>query len=180
MSDFGKVIACLRELGLRDLSVDSFQDKLVVQKVVYLLQLKGVGTGFKYGLYVRGPYSPDLTRGMYAHKQDLEQLRTSAMLSDIEAADVRELRALLDLRPSLLEVAATYAYFAFERHQDPITAMKNVRMMKGFYPEARISVGISRAKQFLFEPTDSELEEMKIEHEPWERASLSDLENRPS
>ncbi|MCI0498041.1 MAG: hypothetical protein L0Z54_07110 [Thermoplasmata archaeon] len=86
------------------------------------------------------------------------------------------MKDLLGLRPSHLEVAATYAHFAYEKRQDPITATKNVRIMKGFYPEAQIAVGISRVKRLLFEPTGEELEEMKEEHEPWEHASMRDME----
>lgn len=174
MSDFGKVIACLKELGLKP-SVDNFQDKLVIQKVIYLLQLKGVKTGFNYGLYVRGPYSPALTKEMYAHKQEFEHLKTNIELTQREREDIRELKELFDFKPGLLEVAATYAYFAYGRKQDPLTAIKNVRIIKGFYPEAQISVGISRAKQLLFKPTEKQLDEMKKEHDAWERASLHDL-----
>jgi len=140
------------------------------------LQLKGVKTEFKYGLYVRGPYSPDLANELYNHKQELEHLKTDAKLTEKELSDVHELKELTDLKPALLEVAATYAYYAFGQHQDPITATKNVRTMKGFYPEAQIAIGISRAKQLLFKPTEKQLEEMKKEHAALERASLHDLE----
>jgi len=178
MSDFGKVIACLKELGLKNLSIDNFQDKLVIQKVIYLLQLKGVKTGFSYDLYVRGPYSSDLTNELYQHKRELELLKTDTLLTQKELADVHEMKELFEpIKPSILEVAATYAYFAYVKHQDPITATKNVRRIKGFYPESQIAIGISRAKQFLFKPTEKELEEMKKEHEPLERASLQDMKD---
>jgi hypothetical protein len=129
-------------------------------------------------LYVRGPYSSDLAKEMYAHTQVLEHLKTDTRLTQKELADIYELKELFGLRPGLLEVAATYAYFAYERCQDPATAMKNVRTMKGFYPEAQIAIGISRAKQFLYKPTEKELESMRKEHDAWERASLHDSEAR--
>lgn len=175
MSDFAKVLACLKGLGMKSPSTDDFVDKLIVQKAVYLLQLKGVRTGFGFNLYVRGPYSPTLATEMYLHTRELCGLETTTKLSEKEAAAVQELRALTGLKPSLLEVAATYAYFAFERGKDPLTATKGVRTIKGFYPEAQIALGISHAKKFLFRPTEADIEEMKQEHGALERASLRDL-----
>jgi hypothetical protein len=175
MSDFGKVLACLKGLGMRSPSTDHFEDKLIIQKAVYLLQLKGVRTGFGFNLYVRGPYSPALTTELYLHKRELRDLETTTRLSKRDAEAVQELRELTGLKPSLLEVAATYAYFAFEQGRDPLTATKGVRAMKGFYPEAQIALGISHAKRFLFEPTEADIEDMKREHEALERASLHDL-----
>ena len=175
MNDFGRVIACLKGLGMRTPSADDFEDKLIIQKAVYLLQLKGVKTGFGFNLYVRGPYSPALAAELYLHRRELRELESAIKLSEREARAVQELRALVGLKPSLLEVAATYAYFAFEQGKDPLTATKGVRAMKGFYPEAQIALGISHAKKFLFKPTEADIEEMKKEHEPLERASLHDL-----
>ena len=175
MSDFGKVLACLKSLGMKRPSTENFEDKLIIQKAVYLLQLKGVKTGFAFNLCVRGPYSLDLTAELYDRRRELRSLETSTKLSVKEAEAVQELRELTDLKPSLLEVAATYAFFAFEQGTDPFTASKGVRAMKGFYPEAQIALGISHAKRFLFRPTKGDIEEMKREHEGIERASLFDL-----
>ncbi|MCL4552050.1 MAG: hypothetical protein M1305_00625 [Candidatus Marsarchaeota archaeon] len=175
MNDFGKVLACLKGLGMRTPSVDNFEDKLIIQKAVYLLQLKGVKTGFGFNLYVRGPYSPALTTELYSHKRELRGLETTTKLSEREAEIVQELRGLTGLKPSLLEVAATYAYFAIDQGKDPLTATKGVRAIKGFYPEAQIALGISHAKKFLFKPTEADIAEMKKEHEALEQASLHDL-----
>lgn len=177
MTDFDKVIACLKELGMKKPSVADFEDKLVIQKVVYLLQLKGIKTGFNYGLYIRGPYSPGLTKELYAHKSELQHLKTADHLTKKETEAVDELKELLGLKPSLLEVAATYSYFAFGRKEDPITALKNVRTMKPFYSETQIAVGISRAKEYLFKPTDKELADLKKELEPWQEASIKSMGN---
>jgi len=177
MSNFNKVITCLKELGMKNPSVDNFQDKLVIQKVIYLLQLKGIKTGFEYGLYIHGPYSPELTKKLYEHRKELEQLKTSEHLNKKETNMVNELKELLGLKPSLLEVAATYAYFAFQQHDDPITALKKVRTLKPFYSETQIAVGISRAKKYLFTPTDREMVKLKKETKPWQEASIKDLEN---
>ena len=167
-----KVVACFKVLGFKP-KIDNFEDRLIIQKAVYLLQLKGVKSGFEYSLYVRGPYSRELTDQVYGNKRKIEYLETSASLTKAESKDVEQFRELFGKpKSSTLEVAATYSFFAFDQKQDPLTARKNVKKMKPFYSEAQIAVGISKAKEFLFVPTEKELAEMKEEFRPWQEASL--------
>ena len=177
MNRFEKVRACLHALGYICLSSENFEDKLVIQKIVYLFQLKGIGTNYTFNLNVRGPYSPDLTKDIYDHDQELRRLDAHETLSDDELTRVEEFRRTVELKPSQLEVAATYAYFAYEKGDDAITSTARVREMKGFYPEAQIALGISRAKQLFFKPTKADLESLKAEAAPWEIASETDAKN---
>lgn len=57
-------------LGLR-FAIDRFNDRLVLQKAVYLAQAAGIGLGYHYRWYLYGPYSPALTRDAYAVAMDL-------------------------------------------------------------------------------------------------------------
>ena len=45
--------------------LDSFADRLTVQKSVYLAQAAGVQLGYQFHWYLRGPYSPTLTRDAF-------------------------------------------------------------------------------------------------------------------
>lgn len=177
MNRFAKVKACLKTMGYSSLSSDNFEDKLLIQKIVYLLSLKGIELGYPYSLYFRGPYSPALTRDIYDHGQELRNLRSEHILSAPEMRIIEEFMDLMELRPAQLEVAATYAYFAYERGQEAASATASVRKMKGFYPEAQIALGISKAKQFLYRPTAQETDRMKKEAELWEKASEADLDD---
>lgn len=47
------------------LSVKSFNERLILQKSVYLLQVAGIHIGYRFRWYIRGPYSPDLTAGAF-------------------------------------------------------------------------------------------------------------------
>jgi uncharacterized protein YwgA len=47
------------------LSVATFEDRLILQKTVYLLQSAGVHLGYRFRWYLRGPYSPDMTAGAF-------------------------------------------------------------------------------------------------------------------
>ena len=53
----------LRRLGGVDMS--SFSGRLCLQKKVYLAQAFGAPIGYSFNWYVRGPYSPILTRAGY-------------------------------------------------------------------------------------------------------------------
>ncbi len=43
----------------------NFDSRLVLQKTVYLMQQFGLNIGYSFSWYLRGPYSPNLTRDAY-------------------------------------------------------------------------------------------------------------------
>ena len=55
--------------------------------------------------------------------------------------------------------------------------LRQVKRLKPFYSEAQIALGISKAKEFLFKPTQKDLEDLKKETGIWQRASLKTLEH---
>ena len=57
-------------LGL-DFKINNFQDRLIMQKSVYLAQAAGVNLGYYYHWYLYGPYSPSLTRDEYSIAMDI-------------------------------------------------------------------------------------------------------------
>lgn len=57
----------LKRLGCGD--VNTFEQRLESQKVQYLAQLFGVSIRYNYNLYIRGPYSPNLSRDLYQIKE---------------------------------------------------------------------------------------------------------------
>jgi hypothetical protein len=55
----------------RTLDLSSFGHRLILQKTVYLAQACGVDLGYDFHWYLRGPYSPALTRDAFAVKAEL-------------------------------------------------------------------------------------------------------------
>lgn len=49
----------------KELDLDSFDEKLMVQKATFIAQKLGLNFGYEYGWYVRGVYSSKLTVDMY-------------------------------------------------------------------------------------------------------------------
>lgn len=62
-------------------------------------------------------------------------------------------------------------------NSDPFEALRQVKRLKPFYSEAQIALGISKAKEFLYTPSQKDLEELKKETGIWQRASLKTLEH---
>ena len=171
-----KVIAFFKELGF-EFTLSRFDDRLVAQKIVCLLELRGINLGYPCSMYVRGPYSPDLTQDLYAFTREFETLKTNSRLTTTEKETAGELGRIFGLKPIPLEVGATYGYYALLQKCDPLEALRHVKRLKPFYSEAQIALGISKAKEFLYKPTRKDLEELKEETGIWQRASLKTLEH---
>jgi len=169
-----KIISCLKTLEFKP-HIKKFEDRLILQKVIYLLKLNGVDTGFDYGFYIRGPYSPELTREMYCQQNAFENLDSKLKLTPEENKKVEELKRLFGLDPGLLEVAATYGYFVIEKKLSPVEALKRVKKFKSFFSETQLAVGISRFKQLLFRPSAEEIAGMKQEVAVWQKVAIKRL-----
>uniref|UniRef100_A0A7C4VV97 DUF4065 domain-containing protein n=1 Tax=Fervidobacterium pennivorans TaxID=93466 RepID=A0A7C4VV97_FERPE len=60
-----KIVNNLRKnLGLK-LDLKEFENRLRLQKYVFLLKKFGVDLGYSYNMYFYGPYSPDLAKDYY-------------------------------------------------------------------------------------------------------------------
>lgn len=68
------------------ISKDSFDERLICQKKIYLLQSLGTNLGYTYNWYVRGPYSPALTTYIYTNLDVL----TSSDFSDYKLAKIAD------------------------------------------------------------------------------------------
>lgn len=87
----------LRELGI-ELDMGSFDRRLIVQKAAYLAQAAGVGLGYYFRWYLRGPYSPDLTSDAFGIQDALKAERDE---SDAWVLDEQSRTRLKKLQPLL-------------------------------------------------------------------------------
>src|SRR5262244_2477390 len=91
----------LDALGL-PIRLDSFSDRLILQKAVYLSQAAGVQLGYSYNWYLRGPYSPTLTRDAFAIDTELKQGVDDSKGSNLDPTSLQrlgELRKLINSIP---------------------------------------------------------------------------------
>jgi uncharacterized protein YwgA len=174
MGELKKVLGYLRELRFKP-DVDKFQDRLVIQKTVCLLEMMGLDIGYHFSLYVRGPYSPSLTNDLYSNRNEVNNLKTNYSPDDEEKKKLSTFSEISNnLEPTLLEIMSTYAFLIREPENDEKQALVKLKKLKSFYSEGRIAMGVSKAKQLLFKPSEKDIEKMKSEFSDWQDASIAD------
>ena len=169
MPNFGKVIACFKQMDFKP-KLSSFQDRLVIQKTVFLLEKMGVKTGFAFGLYVHGPYSPELADYAFAHQEELNAQETREKLGRKERGETVLVKELIS-KPKLLEIAATYLCLRQDCKLSEDDAVSKLKELKPYFSESDFVVGISKAKELTFRPTKEELREIRKETALWDRLS---------
>ena len=94
-----KVIESFHRLGFAP-RVGEFEDRILIQKCVLLLQLRGLGTTYPYRLHIRGPYCVELNREAFAHHAEFEAPGPRGALDEEERAIVAEFGETFELRPN--------------------------------------------------------------------------------
>ena len=85
------------------LKLDTFDDRFMIQKKTYLTQLTGIDLAYRFGWYLRGPYSRELTRDAFRLKEQLElgeEDYKGEQLSPAAAKRVARASQIWDKRPS--------------------------------------------------------------------------------
>jgi len=171
MGDIGKVRSAIAESGI-DLDLRKFDHRVILQKTIFLLQMKGMDMGYRYGMYLRGPYSPDLTRDVLGPTY----IKTRG--SDLTGQEREWLHDLVERFSNSsvdLEISATYAYLRGVENLSAFESADRTLRMKSFYTKGKVSVAISKTIGFLFPLSEEEIEEMKEEFADLDRGSIEDL-----
>jgi uncharacterized protein YwgA len=102
-----KLLTYLELVG-QQLKLKLFEDRLALQKVTYLLQEAGVDLGYTFTWYVRGPYSPSLTRDAY---QLVNLTVDSKQLPQPEVTDAKKIQTISRLIESVEGSAPSREYW---------------------------------------------------------------------
>ena len=120
----------------RTLKVDGFDDRLILQKTVYLAQAKGVHLGYYYKWYLHGPYCSSLTKDLYAidsegkyadeecgrwNLDEESSTRLNQLVPLFNESDTKKLADNLELLASV--------HFLVERKQVPGENAKQIRII---------------------------------------------------
>jgi uncharacterized protein YwgA len=99
------------------INTDEFNNRIIYQKIVYLLQYLGISLGYRFNWYIRGPYSPLLTRTLYILSDNpiLQQSGKEKELKNIDEIKRRiaELQKVVEHHHNdaiFLEILASLAY----------------------------------------------------------------------
>lgn len=125
-------------LGMR-LDLDDFDQKLIVQKIVYIAQKMGVKFDYEFGWWVRGVYSSPLTVDLYdINEQELNY--TPTRFEEIFAEKLLNVAGAFKNKVRAFEIVSTVVYA--QEH-------------KGMKDEKKISEFIKSEKPWF---TDEEIE----------------------
>jgi uncharacterized protein YwgA len=151
MTRQARLAACLRILGISP-KLETFPERKLLQKLVYLLQKSGVDLQFCYNWYLHGPYSPDLTRILYEMTESCSSSPTE--LNSLEVDRINRLKSFLgeDIRsPDTLELLVSIHYLRDRARalgasdEDVIEAIKKT---KPYFTDEEIRQCWQRSTQF--------------------------------
>lgn len=120
------------------LSVDEFDQRLVLQKAVCLLQSAKVHLGYTYRWYLRGPYCPALTEDVFylvgLPQEDRSELRTW-VLDPGSVSNIDGIRGLLAAettkeRADKLELLGSIAFLADTRQINSNDVESTTKVLK--------------------------------------------------
>lgn len=98
------IYVLMRELvgGFR---IEELEERVFVQKAIYLLQVLGIDLRFRFSWYLRGPYSTDLTQCVFEINGDkkLQERAESYSLRREVVPGVDRLRGILEAKPEVLD-----------------------------------------------------------------------------
>lgn len=156
----------LDALGL-ECDLSDFDRRLVLQKTIYLVQAAKVDLGYTFRWYLRGPYSPGLTRDAFALKAylaggtgELKDWKFDADLSERLARFRDVLRAIpAESLPRRLELLAS-VHFLLRTRQAKVSNIEGLREIlrrnDKHFSEPEILQAITDLKQYdLFPPDES-------------------------
>ncbi len=123
------------QLGL-PVQVDTFEDRLILQKAVYLAQAAGVNLGYYFRWYLHGPYCSSVSDDGFCVAIELGQGTEDSAGWSLDAASAEKASGILDLvdcndRSALAKKLELFAsiHFLLDRKQvsgqspDKITAV---------------------------------------------------------
>ena len=92
MVDLTKFIKALEDAGVYKFKIDSFENRLKLQKIVYIAKYFGIDLGYTFNEYLRGPYSHELANDYYK----LNEIWNSDELKRLKPLDDEKLRELIE------------------------------------------------------------------------------------
>ena len=169
MKSIDKVLEAFKQAGFA-FDITRFEDRLVAQKLVFLMQELGVRLGYEktYNFYLRGTYSPTLAKDLFGLTQSPDVV--TSHLSHTEVQTARRLAETTKLRPHILEIMAAYRYLR-KAGRDQDDSIRLIKTRKPFISPRDVTIGVSKCKTLWPEVTAEDIESLREEMEPWEAAS---------
>ena len=140
----------LHELGIEP-NIDRLEDRVRLQKAIYLSQEAGVPLGYRFSWYVKGPYSPSLTRDYYyldvASGDDSQATHGRLLRDDVQSilkriGPIMSVPKEVQLKPSAWVELVSSIHFLLKtigKHDPQIARMKLRQLKPDLYPHFDIA-----------------------------------------
>jgi uncharacterized protein YwgA len=116
-------------------TIESFDNRLIIQKAVYLAQAAGINLGYFYHWYLHGPYCPALTRDVYAIVSE-EQSEISRWCLDQQSIDkLKQFSSIIpadDTKSRQLELMASVHFLIHHKQTTSSEPSELVSVLKRF------------------------------------------------
>ncbi|MDH3890552.1 MAG: hypothetical protein OEV49_05675 [candidate division Zixibacteria bacterium] len=92
----------MEELG--GFGIDDLEDRVFVQKAIYLLQVLGIDLRYRFSWYLRGPYSTHLTQSVFeltSNKSMQDEAKKLTIRPEVRPA-INKLKKLMEAKPESL------------------------------------------------------------------------------
>jgi uncharacterized protein YwgA len=127
----------LEELGVPS-NIDTVDERKRVQKSIYLGQIAGVNLGYHFGWYLKGPYSPELTKDYYDLDEALTEGDHEFQKKDLKGQLKEKLQSIKSIVTQPCDVPLSQAdwlellasvHYQYSKY-DPETARANIEREK--------------------------------------------------
>ena len=119
------------------IDVSSFSQRLLLQKRLFFAVMLGIDLGYSHSWYIRGPYSPALTRDAFAIDDARKGGTTAVHVSDGLTDKVRSIQKIFDKDwndPQKMELFASLYYLAKTLKTSDIGVLVDkLRALKGHF-----------------------------------------------
>lgn len=180
IDDFEKVIIALKYWNLKlknPKEEKNFQDRLIIQKLTFLLKYLGIKMSYYFTLYRNGPYCAELTQDYYHNSWRIVNLDTHLKPFPREKKIFDRINEVVFSHPlykkypaSLLEAVST-AYYLKQFNTDMLDdeLFKHSKNEKPYLSDKIIIIAINLVKKLMFKP-EHLTDDLKDELELWDNA----------
>ena len=180
MKAIDRVIDYAVELNLGTDIEKDFDTRFRLQKITCLMSRFITGENYNFSLYIRGPYSPTLTKEYFdpINQEKLKKKQKSRDITGDEKEAIIKLKQIINEGTNnRLEIMATAYFLIKNRTADWSNLYETIKKIKPRVKEEDVVLGINDAKIWLItkEQWAKALEDLKEDMEFWDKASVHSM-----
>jgi len=142
-----KLFSLIKELLGRDIDINKFNDRLILQKLTYILKNAGLDFGYRFNWHIRGPYSISLSSDAFEFYQNPD--RRCVEISDKDKRYLREIRNFLSQDINNAEKLELIASLLFLKNEENLSfsdprLVSQLHSLKPWFTERQIKSALNK------------------------------------